>query len=151
MEPKIVTKPAFTVVGMQYSGRIPWKIPKLWRTFGPRIAEIENVSDQKTSYGLTNTYQEGKSFTYIACVEVNQVNKIPDGMVSVTVPQQQYVVFPNNLATYRKVYLGMRKKWIPENGYKLTMGPEYELYDESYNPNDRHSEFDMYIPIEKAD
>jgi len=149
MKPKIITRPGFTVIGMQYSGRLPWKIPKLWRTFGPRISEIENVNNPKISYGLTNTYQEGKGFTYIACVEVSGVTKIPVDMVSVNVPQQQYVVFPNNLATYRKVYMNIRKKWIPENGYKLTMGPEFEVYDESYNPNDRHSEFEMYIPVEQ--
>ncbi len=150
METRIISKAAFIVVGMQYKGRAPWRIPMLWRKFGPRIPEIENTVEPGVTYGLTNVYQEGRGFTYIACVAVSQLGSLPEGMVSVTVPEQQYVVFPCTLAHFRKDYYWVRRNWVPENGYELTLGPEFERYDDSYNPRSRHSEFMMYLPIKKA-
>jgi AraC family transcriptional regulator len=150
MEPQIKTVPSFSVVGMDYKGRTPWKIPQLWRTFGPRIEEIVNVVNPTVSYGLTSTYQEKKGFTYIACVQVSRIEQVPQGMTSFTVPEQLYVVFPCNLAKFRKIYYGVRKQWAPENGYELTLGPEFERYDDSYNPRNRNSEFEMYLPVRKA-
>lgn len=150
METNIISKPSFTVVGMEYKGRAPWRIPMLWRTFGPRVAEIKHVVEPEVSYGLTSTYKEGKGFTYIACVAVSELGDIPEGMVSVQVPEQQYVVFPCNLARFRKIYYNIRRNWVPDNGYELTHGPEFERYDDGYNPRNRKSEFMMYLPIRKA-
>jgi AraC family transcriptional regulator len=150
MEPQIKTMPSFSVIGMVYSGRTPWKIPQLWRTFGSRIVEIKNVINPTISYGLTSAYQEKKGFTYIACVEVGRIENVPQGMVSYTVPEQIYAVFPCNLAKFRKIYYEVRREWVPENGYELTLGPEFERYDDSYNPRDRKSEFMMYLPVRKA-
>lgn len=54
MEPRIVTRSAFTVVGMKYHGHAENKeIPQLWGALEPRIGEIENVVNEHTSYGIS--------------------------------------------------------------------------------------------------
>lgn len=151
MEPTIVSKPGFTVVGMMYSGRNARKIPKLWRTFGPRIEEIAHLADPEISYGLTTGYDEKKHrFDYVACVEVRSTDAIPEGMVSWEVPERTYAVFTCTLPTFIKAYRRVKEKWIPENGYEFAGYPEFERYDEHFDPDDKGSVLEFYIPVRQA-
>ena len=43
----------------------------------------------------------------------------------------------------------MHQEWMPENGYKRASGPDYEYYDEAFDPRKPDSILYIYIPIEK--
>jgi AraC family transcriptional regulator len=148
MEPKIVTRPAFKVVGMRYSGRNPRQLPRLWQTFGPRTGEVRHRVNPDVSFGLTVGYDERtRRFDYIACVEVERIEDIPEGMVGWEVPEQRYAVFPCAMPTFVKTYNYVKKTWIPANGYEFAGFPEFERYGDSFNPMDRHSEYEFYMPV----
>ena len=52
MEPKIITKPAFKVVGLSYIGKNENnEIPQMWGEFNQRSHQIR-ISDDKCCYGL---------------------------------------------------------------------------------------------------
>jgi predicted transcriptional regulator YdeE len=151
MEPRIVTKPEFTVVGMKLTSRNPRQIARLWRAFGPRITEIRHRVDTDTAYGLTTGHDDRtRRFDYIAGVEVSCPADIPDGMVYWMVPEQEYVAFPCTLPAFVKTYRYVKESWIPAAGYRFAGFPEFELYDERYNPKDRHSQLEFYIPVRQA-
>jgi AraC family transcriptional regulator len=151
MEPKMIKRAGFQVVGMKYRGKNEQKeIPQLWRQYGARWQEIENLVNEKVAYGVMDHFDEDSGeFDYIAAMEVENVKDIPEGMVSVELPEQTYAVFPCTLATIKESYDAALKKWLPESGYRHSGGPEFELYDENFDAQDVHSEFYYYMPVKE--
>lgn len=156
MEPKIITKPAFKVVGMKYRGANQHnEIPQLWNKFGPHMHEVRHAKNPDTSYGVMDNYDRvSGEFDYIAAVEVENSTEDSaspeEGMVTKTIPAQTYVVFPCSLSTIAQTYDKIYHKWMPDAGYRRAEGPEFERYDEDFEPGNPNSEMDLYIPIEPA-
>ena len=150
MEPRIVDKLAFTVVGMKCRGTIENnQIPGLWQEFGPRMAEIKGVVSPNVAYGVTLGMDEKSGeFDYVAGMAVTSADDVPDGMVSCEVPEQKYAVFTGTLPTVGQTYQYIYHDWLPQSGYQRTVGPEFELYDENFDPADDSSQMDIYIPIQ---
>lgn len=152
MEPKFVSLPAFTLVGMRMRVRPGGKVPgQLWDEFGPRMGEVQHMTGPDMSYGLTANMDMGSGeFDYMAGLQVSSTADIPAGMVSYDVPAQTYAVFPCTLPTLRDVFDQIYGVWLPASGYARTAGPELELYDEAFDPRDPASVFEVYIPVFRA-
>ena len=84
MEPKIETKPAFTVVGLKYYGKNENnEIPKLWAKANPRMHEIKHiVTSPDAAYGICGDMVENGNFSYLAGLAVSSIEDIPEGMDS---------------------------------------------------------------------
>ena len=151
MEPKIVSKPAFTIVGVKYHGRNENnEIPQLWNDFGPRMVEVKHMVDKHACYGVcANVDKQTRKFDYFAAFEVDSTDDIPEGMVSFEVPEATYAVFRTTLPDIGTTFDHAYHSWLPESGYQATGGPELELYDEEFDPRDPASTFGIYIPITK--
>jgi predicted transcriptional regulator YdeE len=151
MEPKIESRPAFTVVGMQYHGKNENnEIPQIWQAFNPRMGEIKHIGNNRECFGVCAELEEdGETFKYLACWEVSSPTDIPEGMVSWEIPAQTYAVFPCTLPTIHEAYEHAHQTWLPQSGYKRAAGPDFELYDMSFNPQIPDSVLYIYIPIEK--
>jgi predicted transcriptional regulator YdeE len=152
MEPRFVSLPAFTLVGMMMRVRPGGKVPgQLWDEFGPRMEEVKHMTGPDMAYGLTANMDMGSGeFDYMAGVHVSSTEDIPEGMVSFNVPAQHYAVFPCTLPTLREVFDQIYGVWLPASGYARTSGPELELYGEAFDPRDPTSVFEVYIPVHKA-
>ncbi len=152
MEPRFVSLPAFTLAGMMMRVRPGGKVPgQLWDEFGPRMGEIRHMTGPEMAYGLTDNMDMGSGeFDYMAGVQVSGADDIPDGMVAYGVPAQTYAVFPCTIPTLREVFDHIYGVWLPSSGYVRTAGPELELYDETFDPSDSGSIFDVYIPVQKG-
>ena len=150
MEPKIVSKPAFIIVGMKHSGtNSEGEIPKLWGQFGPRMCEIKHAVEPEVSYGLVTSFDpESKVFDYIAGVQVSNTEEMPEGMVSWEVPAQKYAVFTWTLPGYAEAYKQASETWLPASGYQRASMIEFERYDGDFDPEDPTSELEFYLPIE---
>ncbi len=149
MEPRFISLPAFTLVGMMMRVKPQGKVPgQLWDEFGPRMDEIKHVAGPDVAYGLTvNMDMASGEFDYMAGMQVSRTDDIPDGMVSFGVPAQNYAVFPCTLPTLREVFDQIYGVWLPGSGYVRTSGPELELYGETFDPRDPASVFEVYIPV----
>jgi AraC family transcriptional regulator len=149
MEPKIVTKAEFTVVGMRYYGKNENnEIAQLWQEFMPRMGEIKHQRKGGAAYGVCRDMTEDDEFEYVAGMEVDRADDIPEGMVSRTVPAQKYAVFTCTLPTIGAAYEHALRTWLPQSGYKRACGPDFELYDETFDAQKEDSELFIYIPIE---
>ncbi len=149
METKIVSKPAFTVVGMLYHGKNENnEIPQMWQKFNPRVREIQHVVDWCVCYGVCGEVEEDDTFKYVAGFEVSDTADIPEGMVSWLVPEQKYAVFPCTLPTIGQAYEHAHNTWLPQSGYQRAGGPDFELYDDDFDPQVQDSKMYVYIPIE---
>jgi predicted transcriptional regulator YdeE/DNA-binding transcriptional MerR regulator len=148
MEPKIVTKPAFTVVGMLYHGRNENnEIAQMWGEFVPRMGEIKHATGAHETFGVCRDLEPEGLFEYVAGLPVTQAEDVPQGMVSWEVPEQKYAVFPCTLPTIGEAYAYANKTWLPGSGYERGDGPDFEHYDESFNPDEDGSHFHIYVPI----
>jgi predicted transcriptional regulator YdeE len=149
MKVHVKTKPAFTVVGTEYFGKNENnEIKAMWQTTSPRLGEIQHANvPPNIAYGVCGEMEEDGRFRYMAAVEVNKVEDLPEGMTSWKVPEQTYAVFGCTLPEIHQTYEYAHGTWIPENGYKRAPGPDFEYYDEHFDPADPASLLYIYIPI----
>lgn len=167
MEPEIVRKESFRVVGMQITTTLKsnaenMDIAKLWERFAPRMDEIAGRVDPAVTYGICGSpadeetchceMTEETEYAELVCVRVESPGRLPEGMTAATVPARTYAVFthkgklfPNYLPqTYDYIY----GTWLPGSGYELDGGFDFELYDERFKAiDDPASEMDIYVPI----
>jgi AraC family transcriptional regulator len=146
---KTVEKPRFTVVGLHYRGKNEHnEIPRMWQALGPRTGEIKNMAPVSVAYGISaNMDEETGEFDYIAGFEVSTADDVPEGMVAFEVPGGKYARFSTTLPRIGDTFDNAYHRWLPEAGLQPAGGPEFELYDERFDPQDPSSEFDLYIPI----
>jgi AraC family transcriptional regulator len=149
MEPKIVSRPAFTVVGLKYRGKNENnEIPQLWQQLDPRAKEIKDMVGPPVAYGISaNVDHATGEFDYVAGFEVSSAETVPEGMVSFEVPGGKYAVFTTTLPKIGETFHNAYHTWLPQAGCAPAGGPELELYDERFDPRDPSSTFDLYIPI----
>lgn len=149
MEPKIVTKPAFTVVGMLIHTRpMSQEIPALWGQFGPRMGEAQHLADPGASYGLMGRYDQVGMFDYMAGESVLEVSDLPTGMTHWDVAASTYAVFETTLPAIGETFGHIYNTWLPASGYQPAAAPVFERYGETFDPTDPTSTLSIYIPIE---
>lgn len=148
MKPKTVQKSGFTVVGLKYHGENENnEIPQMWQELGPRTGEIAHMAGEDAAYGISANMDETGAFDYVAGFEVSSIEDVPEGMVAFQVPGGKYAVFRTTLPKIGETFQNAHRSWLPQAGLQPTGGPEFELYDEQFNPQDPTSEFDLYIPV----
>ena len=152
MEPKFVSLPAFTLVGMKVRVKPQSNTPgQLWDEFGPRMGEIQHPAAPDVAYGVTDNMDMATGeFDYFAGMEVSSTAAIPASMVALDVPAQTYAVFPCTLPTIPETYQEIYGIWLPRSGYLRAPGPELEVYGEAFDPREPASVFEAYIPVLKA-
>ena len=157
MEPRIVTKPAFTVVGLPFTGFVsapPYEggvenneIGVVWDQFNARCGEIKHFCGPVVGlcFGMPNEEEPW----YIAGAGVSEVEALPEGMMSVTVPAQKYAVFPCTVGTIGATYRTITEEWQPRTGHEHAEAPDFELYDEEPDPNEppQDMKLSIYWPI----
>ncbi|MCG8499864.1 MAG: GyrI-like domain-containing protein [Firmicutes bacterium] len=156
MQPKLVEKQAFKVVGMRGTFTLQKNcIGDLWAQFNPRIAEIKTIVNPNVSFGICECTGEGEAneeseFNYVAGVETDSAEDVPEGMITKTVPAAKYAVFTHKGSvdkmgeTYNYIY----GTWFPQSGYKRAEACDLEVYSERFTgPYDEGSEIDICVPI----
>lgn len=152
MQPKIVNKPAFHVVGMCYHGMNQnQEIPAMWGEFLQRIDEIKRINPT-LSYGVCSVpagLPEGH-FEYVAGVEVKEGAPVPEGMVLRSLPAMRYAVFAHrgSLEGLGRTYSNIQLVELPKADLKvLQPGLDMEVYTDEFKDNAPDSVMYIYIPV----
>ncbi|GIP18126.1 hypothetical protein J40TS1_37680 [Paenibacillus montaniterrae] len=109
----------YKLVGMSITGNFPESFPEVavtvQREFWERRKEIKNSKDYETLFspGMCN----GILATYFACVEVTEVDNVPEGMIAFTLPDTEYVKVS---CTNKTIGEGYNKlfDWMKQNRYE---------------------------------
>ena len=153
MDPtQITTRPSFTVVGLLYHGdNKHGEIPQLWDELYPdRAAEITGKVNPNVAYGVEDNFDHDTGqWDYVAGYEVTPDAPVPAGMVRKQVPAQTYAVFKTTLPEIGQTMDAIYQTWLPASGYQRGDGPEFEYYDEDFDPAHGKLDFFMYIPVTK--
>lgn len=158
MEPKIITKPKFTVIGLRYFGTNEHQeISELWGLYNSRVkasAGIENDTGE-AAIGLCITPEDAPddgSFEYVAGAIVSEVGDVPEGFVVRQMPAYTYAVFAHkgDLTGLKETYAYIYESWLPQSGYKLAAKIDFEYYNEDFKNFAPDSVFYIYLPILKS-
>lgn len=154
MEPRIVEKGSFKLVGMIYHGQNKSnEIGQLWTEFDRLLDQIPYRQNKDSYYGLCFGMEKGNpAFSYLAALPVDRFDEVPLDMVAKTVPAQTYAVFTHRgptskiLETYDYGY----GTWLPASEYEPAASFDFEFYDDRFTgPDDPNSQIDIYIPIKR--
>lgn len=163
MEPKLVTKPAFHLIGYELKtknedGQNNKDIPEFWQQYMKNElgSKIPNPIRENEELGICTDFNpETGEFVYLIGMVVKEESHAPAGMVYRSFPELEYAVFTTPKADVRSFTASIQDtwnyiftEWFPQSDYEHYGSLEFELYDERcYGSEDK--EIDIYIPIKK--
>ena len=117
--------------------------------------KINNLINPHEYFGFTDWGSDDFIY-YIPSVQVSDINTIPEGMISISIPAHKYVVFrfvgffrPDDLNGRHlgRLLVQLYRKWIFKSGYKFAATFRFEYIDNSRS-KDNYCELYVYQPIE---
>ncbi len=153
MNPKFVTEPAFTVVGLRMRTQpMTDAIPQLWQTLTERDAEIAHKAQPEVYFGLMQALDDEMSqINYMAGCKVTRVDELVDGLESWDVPAQTYAVFDATLPTLNETYDKIYTQWQPSAESEPLRTPFFERYGPDFDASVPDSKIEIFIPIPSHD
>lgn len=127
----------------------------LWKNFRERSKEVFNrssddfISLQEYPVDYFKEFSPANRFVKWACVEVENLEFIPEKMNSLILENGLFAVFnykgtaQNAQAFFQLIY----GEWIPNSDYILDDRPHFEVLGAKYKNNDPNSEEEVWIPI----
>ncbi|QHW34341.1 GyrI-like domain-containing protein [Paenibacillus rhizovicinus] len=143
---KEITLPERSYIGMALTSPLaahePKRVEQLKKLFIGRRFEIKGLLDSE-SYVCPSFVCE-QLFTYLFCMQVNQLSVVPYGMIGFIIPEQRYVtVRAQGTDPYELLHAYLKAKGLQNN--KRGMALEVYRLPKSLWPD----EVDVYIPIAK--
>jgi AraC family transcriptional regulator len=163
MEPKLMTKPAFHIIGYELktrneNGQNNKDIPEFWQQYIQNKLgyNIPNPINQNVELGICTDFSpETGEFVYIIGMEVQEGAQAPEGMVYKSFPEMEYAVFTTPEANEESFSASIQStwnyvftEWFPQSGYEHAGAVEFELYDERCWGSE-NKVMDIYIPVKK--
>ena len=152
MKPRIIYKPAFTLIGIwSNENPSPKSVDAQWERLGERYAEIPGV-DPDQGYGVH--VKNGDEEKYLAGLMVREgitEGKVPDGMSVLSIEAQAYAVFHHfgRMDRFDTTIENIFAKWLPASGLKTTENFYFEYYDDQFSPDADDSLLFIYIPTKE--
>ncbi len=150
MEPRIISKPAFTVVGLlQDDQKDDASIDELWLRLGSRFHEIEGVNPD-VGFGVHFSKDDGNQFLIGFSVQKN--GPIPKGMTAIHFEAKEYAVFTHQgtLDRIDDTLSMFYCDWLPTSGYQQEGTYYFEVYDDRFVPNSPDSVIAIYVPLKQT-
>jgi AraC family transcriptional regulator len=122
-------------------------IPNQWQRFQQTIhdvpARVGNVA-----YGVCCNGDD-TGFDYIAGVEVSDFSDLPREFSRVRIPDQRYAVFTHSdhISTIRRTINTIWNQWLPGSGLKAADAPNFERYDEKFDPMTGDGGLEIWSPV----
>ena len=123
-------------------------IPGQWRRFHQTVADIPDRVG-KVAYGVCCNGDDAGNFDYIAGVEVSDFSDLPREFARVRIPEQKYAVFTHrdHISTIRRTVNTIWNHWLPASGLKAADAPNFERYDENFDPLTGNGGLEIWVPV----
>jgi AraC family transcriptional regulator len=148
--PRFATAKAFLVAGVgdRFSQENGAGIPGLWQRFQQTAAHIPGRIGQ-VAYGVCCNGDDAGNFDYIAGVEVSDFSDLPREFSKVRIPEQRYAVFSHreHVSTIRRTVNTIWNHWLPASGLKIADAPNFERYDENFDPATGNGGLEIWVPV----
>ena len=144
-----IAKPLLVAgVGDRFSHDNGAGIPGLWQRFHQSVAQIPGRIGQ-VAFGVCCNGDDAGNFDYIAGVEVSDFSNLPRQFMRVRIPEQKYAVFTHrkHVSTIRRTVNTIWNHWLPSSGFQMADAPNFERYDETFDPTTGNGGFEIWIPV----
>jgi AraC family transcriptional regulator len=125
-------------------------IPNQWQRFHQSVDNIPGRIG-KVAYGVCCNGDDAGNFDYIAGVEVTDFSDLPREFSRVRIPEQKYAVFTHSehISTIRRTVNTIWNHWLPMSGMKAADAPNFERYDEKFDPLSGDGGLEIWIPVKE--
>ena len=125
-------------------------IPNQWQRFHQSVDDIPGRIG-KVAYGVCCNGDDAGNFDYIAGVEVTDFSDLPREFSRVRIPEQKYAVFTHgeHISTIRRTVNTIWNHWLPMSGMKAADAPNFERYDEKFDPLTGDGGLEIWIPVKE--
>ena len=125
-------------------------IPGLWHRFHQEITDIPARVGQ-VAYGVCCNGDDAGNFDYIAGVEVAEFSDLPRRFARIRISEQRYAVFTHadHVASIRRTVNTIWNRWLPGSGMKAADAPNFERYDETFDPATGNGGFEIWVPVKE--
>jgi AraC family transcriptional regulator len=125
-------------------------VPSQWHRFSQTM---QNIPDRvgNVAYGVCCNGDDTGNFDYIAGVEVSDFSDLPREFSCVRIPEQKYAVFAHrdHISTIRRTINTIWNHWLPAAGLKAADAPNFERYDENFDPLTGDGGLEIWVPIKE--
>ncbi len=135
-------------LGERYRFETNHGIPLQWQRFVPYLGSIPGQVGNVT-YGVCCNSDGAGNFEYIAGVEVSSFDELPGEFRRVRIPAQRYAVFTHrdHISTMRGTVYTIWNQWLPNSGYEVADAPDFERYDDRFDPQSGTGEVEIWLPL----
>lgn len=135
-------------ISEQYTFQTNEGIPLQWQRLGPFIGNIPGQIGW-TTYGVCSAADDER-FHYLCGVQVSNCSDVPDELTSVRIPARQYLVFEHSghVSTIRATVSTIWNKYLPEARIKVAQAPDFERYDDRFDPTTGAGVIEIWIPVD---
>ena len=151
--PRFETGKPLLVAGL--GERYTWEsggpaIPGQWQRFSRSVQNIPGRIGP-VAYGVCCNGDDAGNFDYIAGVEVADFSDLPREFSRVRIPEAKYAVFTHSdhISTIRRTVNTIWNHWLPASGLKAADAPNFERYDENFDPLTGNGGLEIWIPVKE--
>ena len=137
-------------IGERYTCETSAAIPGQWRRFHQSVANFPGRIGP-VAYGVCCNGDDAGNFDYIAGVEVADFSDLPREFSRVRIPEAKYAVFTHSdhISTIRRTVNTIWNHWLPASGLKAADAPNFERYDENFDPLTGNGGLEIWIPVKE--
>jgi AraC family transcriptional regulator len=150
--PRIEEKGSFVVAGSVGHYQIPDTsgISPQWDEFAKHLGKIPGQAGW-TTYGVCFNMDGSGKMDYMCGVEVTGETAAPAGLTLLRIEPQLYAVFSHrgHISKIKETWDAIFQQWCPASGRKLLAAPQFEVYDERFDPKTNEGVVEIWIPIER--
>ncbi|MCA1491930.1 AraC family transcriptional regulator [Sinorhizobium alkalisoli] len=152
--PRFEDGPALLLAGLAetYTYNRTEGIPSLWQRFNTYFGNIPGQRGN-VAYGVcTHADAATGSFRYMAAVEVEDSDSLPNGFSTLKLPKQRYAVFLHrgHISAISNTAQHIFGSWFPQSGLEHGQTPDLiERYDERFDPETGQGVVEMWVPIKE--
>ena len=125
-------------------------IPNQWQRLHQKLGAIPDRVGN-VAYGICCNGDDSGNFDYIAGVEVSDFSNLPREFSRVRIPEQKYAVFTHSehISTIRRTVNTIWNHWLPQSGLCVADAPNFERYDEKFDPATGNGGFEIWVPVKE--
>ncbi len=152
--PTVISRSAFSITGLKYSGDDTGAIGQLWKAFwemnGSKNINMENHQYLGACFHDIDM-RNNEVFDYYAGFEIGGSINIPKRFETINIPKSDFAVFKhrgcidNIEMTYDHIY----GNWLPRSEYTPTMDLDIIVVDSRFSGREEKSEVDILIPVSR--
>jgi AraC family transcriptional regulator len=147
--PRIAQSDAMLLAGLSvhFDCTGPNPIPGLWQRFGPHIGRMLNQKAE-VAYGVNYNFDEN-TMDHLVAVEVSSFDGLSDEYARLRLGPQTYAVFTHRgpVMRIRETWAAIWGEWVPQSGREIADAPNFERYDERFNPATGDGEVEIWLPL----